>query len=304
MREWFRMLSAAMSLVVLLVGTVWNVSAGPPPWQAADAAASASQPGAGLRALPIDEKACTKMEAKGRVQWYSVDTESTVDAQALVEEYPYPAVGIAPGFEYSCVPRNTTILSVFSHTDDISDVLDYHEYATTRIRLLASNQGGTFFETLMAEKPCDECDAQRTLPIGRYLAEFYLNGELLASGETTVGAEQISGGTDDADWVTVQGKVRDDKTRKPIKGAIVGILEPGVNLDDWIAQDTPVESIYTTGVADRKGEFVLDDALEREVTYTIITVADGYRSAAWDEFIIKPGDPDPFEITVDLERIE
>ena len=37
---------------------------------------------------------------------------------------------------------------------------------------------------------------------------------------------------------------------------------------------------------------------------TMGSVADGYRRAAWDKFVIQPDDPDPFEISVDLERIE
>ena len=303
MRTQSRWLIAAATVYVLLVGATLSVSANPAPWQQAGAV-RALPSGAWAGAAP-DEKKCTKLEIVGDVKWFAVDEEGYVDGDAVVEGYDDLTPAIAPGFEYSCAPKNTTIVSFFTLQE--MDIIS--EYATETTRLTPSNKGGIFVQPLEGELPegmCEGCEpdpnAEPRLATGRYVVEFCLNEELLASGETTVGDV----GNGEAGWVTVRGEVRDESTRKPIEGANVVILKPGVRFSDWI-DDTDedwTDTIYTYGISDRKGMFTLEEPLEREIAYTIVTWATGYRGFYYDDFVIEPDDPDPLEITLDLERLE
>jgi serine protease Do len=102
--------------------------------------------------------------------------------------------------------------------------------------------------------------------------------------------------------VTVEGVVTDKKSRKPIKGAVILILQPGVSAEDWVEDDQPDEDVYTAGKTDSKGKFTLEHPLERETVYSIIVVAKSYKPLANDSFEIAADEADPVQLTIKLTK--
>jgi hypothetical protein len=303
-REPARFMIGVTGVFMLLGGLALTLPAVAAPWRQ-QSRVEVSRPLSLRHEAPDEAGRCTQLQIEGDVRWFAVDEDGNVDVETVVDEYDDSTPAIAPGFEYSCVPKNTTIVSVF--TLQQMDVIG--EYATETKRLAPSDRRGVFVQPLEGDIPygmCEGCDAGPDdgprLPVGRYEVEFYLNEELLVSGETTVGDV----GNVETGWVTVRGKVRDDRTHKPIRGANVVILKPGVRFDDWIddTDDDRSDTVYTHAVTDLKGLFALDNPLEREVAYTLVSWGSGYRGFYSDDFVIAMEDPDPLEITLDLARKE
>ncbi len=134
------------------------------------------------------------------------------------------------------------------------------------------------------------------LPEGTYSVEVYAGEDLglVAAAETTVGGvgkAPASGG------VQMQGQITDADTGKPIQGAVVFILNPGVDLDAW--RDDPQDAdIYTYGETDANGNYSLPDLLERGSVYPGVAAAGGYRP---NDGNLDINNEDPEILTVDLQ---
>src|SRR5262249_43322591 len=174
---------------------------------------SAAVPGAGLprgvTSAGVEAaaaQACAGLQA-GPVSWVTLDDQGEIDRQ--VTEYPSGTTEIIPTFEYACLPKNTTIVTVFTYEGEA--VLSDKE------ALRPSAQAGVYSFPLSSDDggPLNE---------GQWEVAFYKDKTLLASGAVRVGGERRS------DGVAVRGTVRDDNTRKPIKGALVAVLKPGISV--------------------------------------------------------------------------
>jgi hypothetical protein len=111
---------------------------------------------------------------------------------------------------------------------------------------------------------------------GEWKVAFYKDKTLLASSVVRVGGEAGAGG------VAVRGTVRDNNTRKPIKGALVAVLKPGVSVKTFL--DTGRESdLLASGTTDSLGQFSLNRPLARDTTYGLLIVARGFRPIARDD---------------------
>lgn len=276
MKQELKWLSVVLGILIALAGTVFGAFASTPRLGRADEAPAGPKPAAAAPESAL--AACTAMEASD-VAWVTLDDEGDVDEQ--VDSYPSGVTGITPIFEYNCVPKKTTIVSVFT--------FDGEQIYSDSEQLKASNTSGIYGYPLITtdDTPMEE---------GEWGVEFYHNKKLLTAGSVVVGEGGVS------DTVTVVGTIRDAKTKKAIKGAIILFLTPGVTVEDFIDGGQQDEDVYTGGKTDSKGRFELELPLEREVEYSVIVVAKGYKPIAQDGLIVAEDDPDPLELDIKLSK--
>ena len=223
--------------------------------------------------------ACTKMTADD-VFWVTLTDEGDIDEQ--VEAYPGDASTIVPVFEYNCVPKKVTVVTVFTFEGE--------QVYSDKEALKSSNTTGLYGYPLGTEdgSPMDA---------GEWGVEFYNSKTLLTHGTVLVGED---GQTSEA--VTVFGTVKDAKTKKAIKGAVILVLVEGVTVQDFIDNKQQEEDIYTGAKTDSKGQYELEEPLEREVEYSIIVVAKGYKPIGQDGFAIPEDAEDPLELPITLSK--
>jgi hypothetical protein len=224
-------------------------------------------------AATLAQADCTNLRA-GPVAWVVLTQAGDIEREVVA--YPSGTIEIAPVFEYACVPTNTTIVTVFSH--DGAVVL------TDQETLAPSVDAGLYSYPLMTEDGS-------ALVEGEWKVEFYSGGSLLASGAVQVGGAQATGA------VAVRGTVRDGSTRKPVRGALVAIVKPGISVSAWL--DGGRESdLYASATTDALGQYSLSRPLARGTTYGLLVVAKGYRPIAEDTFVVGPGEPNPFVMDI------
>ncbi|HEY4687798.1 MAG TPA: carboxypeptidase-like regulatory domain-containing protein [Anaerolineae bacterium] len=229
--------------------------------------------------------ACTKMSATADVYWALLNEDDEIalpeDAPQGLESYPSGTNLIVPVFEYDCVPKKAAIVSVFT--------LDGETVYTDKESLKASESEGFYAYPLGTTdgSPMDE---------GEWGVEYYNNKTLLTSGSIPVG------GDEPLDTVTVIGTVTDAKTKKPIKGAVILVLVEGVTVQDFIDGDQQEEDIFTGAKTNNKGQFELESPLTREVEYSVIVVAKGYKPIGQDGLVIPTDAEDPVELPITMVK--
>ncbi len=321
MKRQIKLLLAVVGVLIILVATVFTAFASSKPtlqWIEADnrlLAAADSSLLAGVGELSPPAQGCRAMEVSEPALWYATDEEANVYEDYVVDEYPSGTTTIASGFEYGCVPKDTTLTVVYY----------YGGYDTEPVFVDSSkespdNQSGTYWWYIGTGDGSG-------LAEGDWQVEWYRNKELLTYGEITLGGGAYSDvdETDDivesdqdafdlndifdfsddeetytTDAVTVQGTVVDGKTSNPIQGAILFVLTPGVTFDEWAAADFPAEDVFSGGETDSKGRFVCDVLVERNVTYSVVVGAEGYQLVDVDDFLISDEEEDPVEVTIKL----
>jgi hypothetical protein len=216
---------------------------------------------------------CNALKA-GPVTWVTLDDQDEIDRQ--VTEYPSGAMQIVPTFEYACLPKNTTIVTVFTYEGEA--VLSDKE------TLRPSTQAGVYAYPLSADdgSPLDE---------GAWTVAFYKDKTLLASGVVQVGGGQRSSG------VAVRGTVRDGNTRKPIKGALIAVLKPGILVKTFLDAGNQSD-LFASGTTDSLGQFSLNRPLARDTTYGLLIVARGYRPITRDDLRLGIDADDPLNMDI------
>lgn len=221
---------------------------------------------------------CRTFQPTSEVAWYLSEDEPMVDF------YPSGTEAIEPYFEYSCAPRNTTVVTIFT--------LNGEEIHTDEEVLQPSGAGAIYSYPLAAK--------QGPVPEGEWGVTFLVNDQPVVAGAITVGGEpsepQVS------DEVQVGGTVTDKRTRKPIRGAMFVVLQPGVTVQQFADDDFADEHVLVSATTDARGEFVLDLPLERGVEYSIVVAARGYKPVAQDGFVVEEGDEDPLQLNVTMVK--
>jgi hypothetical protein len=223
-------------------------------------------------------RACRALTANSEVMWYVSEEEPAV------EVYPTGAESIEPYFEYSCVPKNTKIVTVFT--------LDGEEVFSDSEAVPASSSPNYYFYSLTSKSG--------VMPDGEWGVSFLVGDEVIAEGAITVGGEAPEPGPSDV--VQVSGTVTDKRTRKPLRGALFIVLNPGVTVEQFANDDFAEEHVLTSATTDASGEFALDTPLERNVEYSVVVAAKGYKPIAQDGFTITDEDPDPLILNVGLVK--
>jgi hypothetical protein len=212
------------------------------------------------------------------VAWYVLTGDGEVDRR--VDAYPSGAREIVAGFEYECVPANTIIVTVFTHDGEV--------VLTDEESLGASAEAGLYSYPLVAEDGTPLAD-------GEWQVSFSTSRQRLVSGGVRVGGAQMPNTT------LLRGMVRDNSARKPVRGALVAIIKPGVTVGSFL--DSGRESdLYASATTDSLGQFTLSRPLARGVAYGLLVVAKGYRPLAQDDFSIAAGEPTSLSIDILLVK--
>jgi serine protease Do len=159
------------------------------------------------------------------------------------------------------------------------------------------DEEGTFYLSLN--------NGAKPMPEGQYQLVLGVGGKVLQRGKVAVGQpsdhnKKPSKGGDGG--VTISGTVIDADTGRPIRGAYVVILKPGVTVRQF-AKEQDRKMIAALGQTDDNGDYVTQPPLERDQTYSVIVAARGYRILAADDALEIAGDAperieqDPIELT-------
>ncbi len=136
------------------------------------------------------------------------------------------------------------------------------------------------------------------LPDGTYTLELYTESALVAQEIVTVGEVAfLPDGDSSSLFVFVDGYIVDADTGKGIPGAIIIILWPGVDLDEWLADGSDAE-IYISVETDSDGYFNLLLPFDRDVEYAGIAGLEGYEPS---EGYLTFTQDDPEYITLEIE---
>ncbi len=229
--------------------------------------------------------ACSKMQASA-VTWVTLTSDGDIDEE-IEEVYPPETNLITPVFQYNCVPKKTSIVTVFK--------LDGEEVYSDKESLKSTNAKGLYAYPLGT-------DDDSPLPEGDWTVEFYNSKTLLTEGTILIGEGGGTGTTTTSSKVTVGGGVTDKKSKKAIKGATILVLEPGVTVQNFIDGGQKEKDVFTAGQTDSKGKFVLADQLLRDTGYSIIVVAKGYKATAADGFMIGADESDPVVLNITMNK--
>lgn len=140
------------------------------------------------------------------------------------------------------------------------------------------------------------------LPDAEYTLELVLDGQVIQSGTTVVGAgTQPDPGTPGKleDGVLIQGTITDLDSGRAIEGALFLVVKPGITTDTFQWTE---EELYTIGETDRQGFFRLPDLLARGECYTMIIGADGYWPYSEDGVCIEQDADDVIDLELQLEK--
>jgi len=134
--------------------------------------------------------------------------------------------------------------------------------------------------------------------------EFYLGDNILTSGSITVGEDISQTGvtteTQTTD-VAVQGTVVDSKSKKPISGAVVAVLNEGVDAAQWL-KDGSDSDVLAYSKTDSKGQFELNERIPVGTALPWLIGAKGYKAILQQDFTIEDGTEDPYVLNIGLER--
>jgi hypothetical protein len=104
--------------------------------------------------------------------------------------------------------------------------------------------------------------------------------------------------------VILTGTVIDANTKRPIQGAAIGILRPGLSVADWQALPGN-EGTDAEGVTDPAGTYRTSPALARDSKpHTVVVVANGYVGRTFENALkVEPNDPDLTSVeTIELKK--
>jgi hypothetical protein len=233
---------------------------------------------------PAQQTTCTTMKADTDAYWLATDeTGEATDEE--VSSYPSGTVALAAAFDYNCLPKGATIVTVFA--------LDGEVVFSNKAPQKPSTRSNTYSYVISRE------DGE-PVPDGEWEVGFFNNKTLLTSSTIMVGGDD-QGLTPDSDSITVQGTVTDAKTRKPIRAALVIVLNEGVTTAQFIKN--PKDSmVFASAETDSRGQFVLETTIERSVAHSWIIAAKGYKPLVEDDLVVGDEAEDPLELNVTLSK--
>ena len=272
-RSWMVLLSLTAALLVAAAGTAY---AQPVARFASHSSSAAIQEDA----LDRPAAACAAMEA-GDVVWVTLDEDGEVDEE--VESYPSETTRITAQFEYSCVPRKTKLVTIWS--------VDGEAVLTSEDKPKATDKSDVWSAYLYMKD-------ESPLPDAEYGVAFYIGDELLTEGTVLIGGEEPP---PTPTSVSVEGKIVDSKSKKAIKGAIIVVLNEGVVAADWLEEGTD-EDIYASAKTDSKGQFVLDNPVEIGVPHSWLIGAQGYKPILQEDWALEEGTEDPLVLNIKLVK--
>jgi hypothetical protein len=206
-----------------------------------------------------------------------------VDKQ--VSSYASGTNRITPVFQYNCAPDNTVIVSVFS----LNGLTIFSDHEAIPANTFASLYGYAL-----------ETNDGSPIADGQWSVQYFNNKTPLTTGSVTVGAGSATDPSQGND-VTVQGVVVDKNSQAPLEGAVILVLNPGVQLNDFLQNGQNQSDVYTAGKSDSQGNFSLQKKLTRHQPYAMIVTAQGYKPLGSQGFQVDD-QPDPYSITISMTQ--
>lgn len=212
-------------------------------------------------------------------------------ADQTVSSYPAGTVCVASGFRYAGMTDGQLMLEHwYLNNEKIAEYSYVWEWGTN----------GLFGTYLPNEgKP---------LPAGSYRMELFAGENLKPIGkssEVNVSGDGSSGGSQqqetDTDLILVFGEVYDAASNKPISGAYVFVLKPGITYTQWADSNFADEHIRMYTQTDTTGYYALT-GIPRNVDFTLVYAAQGYINAYADNQKAGPNDPPLYELNVGLTK--
>ena len=103
------------------------------------------------------------------------------------------------------------------------------------------------------------------------------------------------------DGVLIRGTLVSADTDDPIDGGYVIVLRPGITVTKFAQAKGDPEMVESFGESNGRGQFQLEDRIERDQEYGVVILADGFDAVAQDDVLLATADdPD----TVDVGKIE
>lgn len=225
-----------------------------------------------------------------------LDTSSATSQECdwsndIVNAYPSDALCIAAGFEYSGMTNGQLLVEYWYLNGE--KVAEY-SYAWEW------DESGLFGTYLP--------NGGDPMPAGNYKVELYAGDNLTfmgASPEVEVsgegGTSQPSQPSSSDDTVSVYGIVYDEATGKPINGAFVFVLTPGVTYEQWSNENYADQYISAYLQTGSNGGYQIT-GIPRNTEFTLVFTAQGYYDAYLDNAIATDNDPAEFELNVGLTK--
>jgi hypothetical protein len=236
---------------------------------------------------PLQQSTCTSMKADGDAYWLAVD-ESGEATDEVVDSYQGEVIALAAAFDYTCLPKGATIVTVFSYEGEV--------VFSDKSPQKPSNRAGSYSYAISRDdgEPMHE---------GEWEVAFFNNKTFLASSMVMVGGEgtEVINSAGDSDAVTVQGTIIDAKTKKPLKGVLVVVLNEGVKSQTFLKNPKDAD-IYTSATTDARGQFVMETPVERTAAHTWIVALKGYKPIIEDDLVVGADAEDPLELNIALQK--
>lgn len=280
MRSTLKFMVVAVAACAALIASVFSAfatSTGLAPSGAAPLA-QARPVAAGHLAPAAD---CPDMQATD-IAWVTLKPNHHIDKQ--VSSYASGTTRITPVFNYACAATGATIVSVFS--------LNGQTIFSDQEAIPANDFPGLYGYAL-------EPNDGKPLSDGEWGVQYFNNKTLLTSGTVKVG--NTSGDPAQAGSATVQGIVQDQASQSPIQGAVVLVLNPGVQAQNFIQNGQNESDVYASGNSDSQGAFTLTKKIARHTVYGMVVVAAGYKPLGSNSFQILD-DPEPVSITIAMTK--
>jgi len=214
---------------------------------------------------------CTKMTPSDGY-WVTLADDGSIDQK--VDSYPSGTTKVVSAFDYDCIPAKTKLNIVWS--------IDGEQVLTDNDTPKPTTKADTYTYSLFMKDGSALSD-------GQYAVEFYIGQNLLTSGTVTVGDTVTSttnvSTTNTSTEVTVQGTVSDSKSKKPITGALVVVLNDGVDTAQWL-KDGQDSDVFAFAKTDSKGQFELNNKIPTGKPLPWIIGAKGYKVIAQNDYSI------------------
>jgi hypothetical protein len=139
------------------------------------------------------------------------------------------------------------------------------------------------------------------LPEGTYAVEVLIENYPMFSTPITVGSGQrpASGDQISSGAVAISGRVTDALTGDGISGALIVVLNVALESANFQWNE---QQIYSQGISDQDGYFILSKPLPNANYYTVYVFADDFITIIEDTFIIPRSQIDPVQINVQMNR--
>ncbi len=207
----------------------------------------------------------------------------------------------APVDEGVAFPSGLEEVHIFSDYEGMQDGLDFAEvWYIDDVQVLELpyewelGEEGTFHDYIYS--------SSGALPDGAYKVELLVEGQVLNSGEMTIGQGRQTKPPPDEDQpegIILEGYIKDASTQKGIQGALFIVLLPDIQLRDFEWDESQV---LTMAESDRQGYFELKDPLDADGEYSIIVAAKGYEPIGGDGILISElAEELPLELFLEAE---